>query len=104
MFGMEYHWDVWKKINSERIKESDRRLWNNDFGINEREQEYLKVKSQPKNDKYANGSVGARVRLLVRGGVLPVGGFKGMEWKYADDLCECGTKETDIPVFLEKML
>ena len=25
-----------------------------------------------KNEKYANGSVGARVRLMVRGGFLPV--------------------------------
>ena len=32
-----------------------------------------------KNEKYANGSVGARVRLMVRGGCLPVRGYKGME-------------------------
>ena len=29
----------------------------NGFGINEREQQYLHIKSQPKNEKYANGSV-----------------------------------------------
>ena len=40
-----------------------------------------------KNEKYANGSVGARVRFMVRGCCLPVRGFKGMEWKYDDDLC-----------------
>ena len=49
-----------------------------------------------KNEKYANGGVGARVRLMVRGGCLPVSGsIKGMEWKYDDGLCVCGTKETD---------
>ena len=48
------------------------------------------MKSQPKNIKYANGSMGARVRLMVRGGCLPVRGFKGMEWKYDDDLCVWG--------------
>ena len=32
----------------------------------------LKVKSQSKNEKYANGSVGAKVRLMVRGGCVPV--------------------------------
>ena len=53
------------------------------------------MKSQPKNEKYANGSVGARVRLMVRGGCLPVRGSKGME--YDDDLCVCGTKETRDP-------
>ena len=42
-----------------------------------------------KNEKYANDSVGARVRLMVRGGCLPVRGSKGMEWKYDDDLCVC---------------
>ena len=40
--------------------------------INEREQQYVHMKSQPKNEKYANGSVGAR--LMVRGGCLPVRG------------------------------
>ena len=69
--------------------------------MNEREQQYLQVKCQPKNEKYANGSVGARVRLMVRGDCLPVGGSKGMEWKYDDDLCICGTKETEIHLFFE---
>ena len=40
--------------------------------MNDREQQYLQVKSQPKNEKYANWSVGARVRLMVRG-MLSVG-------------------------------
>ena len=59
------------------------------------------MKSQQKNYKYANGSVGARVRLMVREGCLPVRGSKGMEWKYDDDLrvCVCGTKETEIHVY-----
>ena len=46
------------------------------------------MKSQPKNEKYADGSVGVRVR-----------GFKGMEWQHADDLCECETKEAETHVF-----
>ena len=54
-----------------------------------------------KNDKYAHGSVGARVRLMVRGGCQPVRGSKGMEWKYDDDLCVWGTKETEMHVLLE---
>ena len=59
------------------------------------------MKSQPKNEKYANGSVGVSVRLMVRGGCLPVRGSKGMEWKYDDDLCVCGTKKTEIHVLFE---
>ena len=61
------------------------------FGINDREQEYLKVKSQPRNEKYAHGSVGARVILMVRRGILLVIGVKGIECNCADDLCGCGT-------------
>ena len=59
----------------------------NGVGINEREQQYVHMKSQPKNEKYVNGSVGARVRLMVRGGYLPVRVSKAMEWKYDDNLC-----------------
>ena len=89
------------KLYSARIQEDGRRQWRNGFGINEREQQYVYMKSQPKNEKYANGSVGARVRLMVRGGCLPVRGSKGMDWKYDDDLCVCGTKETEIHVLFE---
>ena len=53
------------------------------------------MKNQQKNEKYANVSVGARVRLMVRGG------SKGMEWKYHDDLCVWGTKETEVHVLFE---
>ena len=52
--------------------------------MNEREQQYLQVQ----NEKYANGSVGERVRLMVRGGCLSVRGSKGMAWNYDDDLCQ----------------
>ena len=86
---MKYDGSVWKKA----LMEVGRIQWRNGFCINEREQQYVHMKSQPKNGKYANGSVGARVRLMVIGGFLPVRGSKIMEWKYNDDLCVCGTKE-----------
>ena len=101
MLGMKYDRNVWKKTLVARIQEDGRRQWRNGFGINERELQYVHMKSQPKNEKYANGSVGARVRLMVRGGCLPVRGSKGMDWKYDDDLCVCGTKETEIHVLFE---
>ena len=72
--------------------------------MNEREQQYIQVKSLPKNDKYAIGSlVGARVRLKIRGCCMPVRGYKRMELKYDDDLCVCadGAKESDIHVLFE---
>ena len=34
--------------------------------------------------------------LMVRGGCLPVRGSKGIESNYEDDLCVCGTNDTEI--------
>ena len=87
LLGMEYDRNVWNKTCETRIQEYGRKQRRNGFGINAREQQYVHMKGQPRNEKYANGSMGARVRLMVRGGCLPVGGSKGMEWKYDDDLC-----------------
>ena len=42
-----------------------------------------------------DGSVGARVRLTVRGGCLPVRGCERMTWKYDADCCGCGPFETE---------
>ena len=79
MFGMKCDRNVWKKTFVARIQEYGRRQWRNGFGINERDQQIVHMKRQPKNEKYANGSIGARVRLMVKGGCLPVRGSKGME-------------------------
>ena len=77
--GYKYDRRVWKKTLVARIQEDGRRQWRNGFDINEKEQQYVHMKSQPKNEEYANGSVGAKVRLMVREGCLPVRGSKGME-------------------------
>ena len=81
MLAMKYDRKVWRKTVTlvVRIQEDGRRQCRNGFGINEREQQYVHMKSQPKKMKYANGSVGARVRFMVRGGCLLVRGFNGME-------------------------
>ena len=41
------------------------------------------MKRCPRKKSFADGSVGARVRLM--GGCLPVRGNKRMAWKYDDD-------------------
>ena len=48
MLGMKYDRNEWKKTFVERIQEYGRRWWWNGFGINEREQQYVHMKSQPK--------------------------------------------------------
>ena len=50
MLGMKYDRNVWMKTFVERIQEYVRRRWRNGFCINERELQYVHVKSQPKNE------------------------------------------------------
>ena len=56
LLGMEYDRNVWKKTFEARIQEYSRKQCRNGFGINEREQQYAHMNSQPRNEKYANGS------------------------------------------------
>ena len=60
----------WKKYICERIQESGRRARKDGFNNTEREKEYVRMKESPRNESFADGS--ARVRLMVRGGCLPV--------------------------------
>ena len=48
MLGKKYDRNVWKKTFVTRIQEYGSRQWRNGFGINEREQQYVHMKSQPK--------------------------------------------------------
>ena len=58
------------------------------------------MKECPRNERFADERVGAGVRLMVRGGCLPVRGSEGMKWKYDDDKCKCGLVETEKHVLL----
>ena len=48
---------IFEEIFVARIQEYGKRRWRNGFGTNQREQQYVDMKSQPKNDKYANRSM-----------------------------------------------
>ena len=76
--------------------------WRNYFGINERKQDFLQVKSHQKHEKYANGS-GSESETIMVMRYMPAGerGSKGMECKYDNDLCAYETKETVMHVHLE---
>ena len=90
----------WKKYIAERIQECDRRAWKDGFNDTEREKEYVQMKESPLNESFADGSVGAKVRLMVRGGCLLVRGSERMTWKY-DDWCGCGLVETEMHMLFE---
>ena len=99
--GMNIEREGWKKYICERIQESGRRTWKDGFNDTEREKEYVRMKESPRNESFADGSVGARVRLMVRGGFLPVRGSERMTWKYDDCRCVCGLVETEMHVLFE---
>ena len=54
--------------------------------------EYAFKKQLTMIDKYVDGSVGAIVRMMVRGGCLPVRGNTIMSWMYDDEHCVCMVK------------
>ena len=52
------------------------------------------------NEKYVDGGVGAMVRMMVRGGCLPVRGSTWISWMYDDMRCVCGDVESENHVLL----
>ena len=64
-----------RSISVREYKRGGRRAWKDGFNDTEMERrEYVRMKESPRNESFADGSVGARVRLMVRGGCLPVRG------------------------------
>ena len=43
-----------------------------------------------RRESFADGSVGAKVMLMVRGGCLQVRGSETMKWTHRDDMGGCG--------------
>ena len=99
--GMNVEREGWKKYICERIHESGRRAWKDGFNDTEREKEYVRMKESQRNESFADGSVGARVRLMVRGGYLHLRGSERMTWKYDDCRCGYGLVETEMHVLFE---
>ena len=64
--GMKMDRKVWKKYICERIQEVGRQSWKNGFNDTDREKDYVEMKRCPRKESFADGSVGARVRLMVR--------------------------------------
>ena len=64
----------WKKELHDKIQSVGRNRWIHGFSDRDKEQKYVKNKAVPMNEQYANGSIGASVRLMIKGGSLPVRG------------------------------
>lgn len=84
-----------EKTPGRRTEEADQRR-------DERIGRYLEEKGIPKLETYANGSDGAKVRMMCRGDSLPVRMNNIVAWKYGEQKgCECGTEESERHVLLE---
>ena len=92
--------EVWKKYICERIQEVGKEAWKDVFKNTKRGKEYVRMKECPRRKSFADGGVGAKVRLMVREGCLPVRGSGTMKWKYQNDLCGCGQEESKSMYYL----
>ena len=99
--GMSVNEKTWMKFADEKIKLVGCRTWMNNCGNSKRLQEYVFKKKLPMIEKYVDGSVGAMVRMMVRGGCLPVRGNTRMSWKYDDEHCVCGEVESEEHMLLD---
>ena len=100
--GMDMRESYWRKEVRLRIEASGREVWRNGFSDRTREREYVIMKGKPRNEGYANGSTGAMVRMMIRGGCLQVRSNVNMGWKYdGDDKCSCGMVETERHMMME---
>ena len=84
----------WRVKTKKMVEESGRKRWINRLKEKEVSNEYAKWKKVPGQESYADGSSGAKVRMLLRGGCLPVRSNERMNWKYEDKKCVCGEIET----------
>ena len=98
---MNMNGEFWKKHICSRIREVGKQVWKNGFNDTERDKEYVQMKECPRNEEFADGNVGVGVRLMVRGGCLPVRGSEIMTWKYVYEKRRCGLVETEKHVLFE---
>ena len=68
--------------------------WRESMGNSIEMVEYRTWKSIPALESYANGGEAPRVRMLLRGGYLPVRGNEKFKWRDRNIMCRCGDVET----------
>lgn len=94
-----------KEGMEKKIEAHGRDEWRNMLQGTERTRRYAEWKGRVKLERYADGSTGARVRMMVRGDSLLVRSNPNVAWKYGEDgeekRCSCGAAETERHVLLE---
>ena len=86
---------LWKAELKNSVEKWGLQKWREDMGNSEEMVEYRCWKRKPAKEGYVNASVGAKVRMLLRGGYLPLRGNRKFQWRGADVKCICGEPETE---------
>ena len=68
--------------------------WRESMGNSRDMTEYRNWKDTPAIEEYASGGESAKIRMLLRGGYLPLRGNEKFEWRNRNNLCRCGQVET----------
>ncbi len=92
---------VWRKGVDTSIKESACKVWKDGLRQDVTHLEYVDFKRVPGLESYAKSGAGARMRLWVRGGCMPVRNNERMHWKYDSNQCVCGEVETEHHILFE---
>ena len=85
---------VWKAKIINSVETWGMSKWRERMGNSNEMLEYRSWKSKPGLEDYVNGGDGARVRMLLRGGYLPVRGNEKFTWRNRNTMCKCGEVET----------
>ena len=93
--------EVSQRVMEDKIRQYGNAVWNKKCQGSVRLEAYGERKWDGKLERYADGSVGAKVRMMMRGDSLVVRGSRNMEWRYRDRRCECGGIETESHVMLQ---
>ena len=108
--GFDADWteDVCKVVLDDKVKEYGKKMWSRSLSSTARTREYTEQKGEIRIESYADGSEGAKVRMMVRGDSLLVRCNPNVAWKYgelaAEKKCECGEDETEEHVLFECQL
>ena len=85
----------WRTEMKDRVEKWGLHKWREDMGNSAEMVEYKNWKKIPAKEGYANSGAGAKVRMLLRGGYLPLRGNRKFQWRGADEKCVCGAVETE---------
>ncbi|ELT99382.1 hypothetical protein CAPTEDRAFT_208041 [Capitella teleta] len=97
MCGVGEDWihDMTKEKMNERVMEAGKEKWKRFPHRTDLTRKYAVEKEAVMLESYADGSLGARVRMLLRGDCLPIRTNSCIHWRYREEErdCVCGERQ-----------